>query len=343
MIAKILMIVLMFGIIVIVHEWGHFIAAKKMGVRVNEFAIGMGPKIWGKQTDETLYTVRLFPIGGFCAMEGESGESKTSDSMMAKSPMQRFIIFVAGAAMNFVLAWLLLTIFTGYQGYRNNIIESVQPNMPAAMAGLQAGDTIVAINNKKVKELKDITLELNDPNKTYTFNIKTSNGEDKVLMVKPTIMEDGSAKFGFTTEKSYHNIFTMIKNGFIATFAIIAQVFTGLIQIITGKVAMSDLAGIVGVVQVSSEAWNVAIQYSLMTAIMQMIYIAALLSANLAVFNLLPLPALDGGRIVFTLIEGVRGKPIDPEKESMVHFVGFVMLMILMVVVLYNDIARIIT
>ncbi|MEG0324905.1 MAG: M50 family metallopeptidase [Cellulosilyticaceae bacterium] len=342
MIAKILMIVLMFALIVLIHEWGHYIAAKKMGVRVNEFAIGMGPKLWSKQKGETLYSIRALPIGGFCAMEGEGGESDSAGSMTSKSPIQRFIIFVAGAAMNFLLAWLLLTLFIGYRGYGTNKVEIVQPNMPAAAAGLQVGDTILAVDNAKVKDLEDITSLLNDSQKTYTFSIRAANGESKILTIKPIIIEDGSAKFGFIAEKSHSNVLRMVKDGLISTFTLIEQVFTGFIQIITGQVAMTDLAGIVGVVQVSSDVWNEAIQYSLMDAIMQMVYISALLSANLAVLNLLPLPALDGGRIVFTLIELVRGKPVSPEKEGMVHTIGFIMLMGLMVVVLYNDIVRII-
>lgn len=343
MITKILMIVLMFALIVLIHEWGHYIAAKKMGVKVNEFAIGMGPKLWSKQKGETLYSIRALPIGGFCAMEGEGGDSDSPGSMTSKSPIQRFIIFVAGAAMNFLLAWLLLTIFIGYRGYGTNIVESVNADMPAAAAGLQVGDTILAVDNTKVKDLEDITSLLNSSQKTYTFSIRTTSGESKTLEITPVVTEDGSAKFGFIPEKSHTNVFRMIKDGLISTFVLIEQVFSGFIQIITGQVAMSDLAGIVGVVQVSSDVWNEAIQYSLMTAIMQMIYISALLSANLAVLNLLPLPALDGGRIVFTLIELIRGKPVSPEKEGMVHTIGFIMLMILMVVVLYNDIARIIT
>ncbi|MGL6174214.1 MAG: M50 family metallopeptidase [Cellulosilyticaceae bacterium] len=343
MITKILMIVLMFALIVLIHEWGHYIAAKKMGVRVNEFAIGMGPKIWGKQKGETLYSIRAFPIGGFCAMEGEAGESTGIDSMTSKSPWQRLIIFAAGAFMNFLLAWLLLSLVIGYRGYQGTTVEVVQPDMPAAVAGLQVGDEIVSVEGIKVKRLSDISEVLKDVEKTYEFQIKTSNGQDKTLRIKPTIVEDGTAKFGFITGLERGNLFVAIKEGLLGTFGMITMVFGGFIQIITGQVAVNDLAGIVGVVQVSSDAWNATIQYGLLEAIMQMVYIGALLSANLAVLNLLPLPALDGGRIVFTLIELVRGKPISPEKEGMVHFIGFVMLMILMVVVLYNDIVRIIT
>lgn len=342
MITKVLMIVLMFAIIVLVHEWGHYIAAKKMGVGVNEFAIGMGPKLWSKRKGETLYSIRALPIGGFCSMEGETGESSGPRSMMSKTPFQRFIIFVAGAFMNFLLAWLLFTIVVGYFGYGTNRVELVSPDMPAAVAGLQQGDEILSINGQKTPDIDAIHQVTNDPNKTYTFEVKRADGTNVSLTMKQQVQEDGSSKFGFVPTSSHTNIIRMIKDGFVMTFEMIKQVFGGFIQIVTGQVAVDQLAGIVGVVQISSDAWNSAVQYSFWYAVVQMFNIAGLLSANLAVLNLLPLPALDGGRIVFTLIEMIRRKPIDPEKEGMVHFIGFVLLMVLMVIVLYNDVMRII-
>lgn len=342
MLTGIIAIVVIFAIIVVVHEWGHYITAKKFGVKVNEFAIGMGPKLWSKQKGETLYTVRAFPIGGFCSMEGEAGDATGPGSMMNKKPFQRFIIFVAGAVMNFLLAWLLLTLFVGYQGYGTNKVESVSPDMPAATAGLLAGDEIHFIDGQPIKDIEDIHDVTKDPNKIYTFEINRPGQGSVTLKIQPEIRPDGSGKFGFMPTSSHTNIVRMIKDGFIATFKVVGQVFDGFIALITQEVGLDEMAGIVGVTQISAEAWNASIAYGLDMAIMQMIYIAAILSANLAVLNLLPLPALDGGRIVFTLIEMVRRKPIDPEKEGMVHFIGFVLLMLLMVVVLYNDVMRIV-
>ncbi|MGL4344604.1 MAG: M50 family metallopeptidase [Cellulosilyticaceae bacterium] len=340
MLPVILMMIVMFAIIVLVHEWGHYIAAKKLGVRVNEFAIGMGPKLWSKQKGETLYSIRAFPIGGFCSMEGEAGDVTGPQSMMSKKPWERFVIFAAGAFMNFILAWVLLTIFVGYQGYGTNKVDQVSPNMPAMTAGLLAGDEIITIDGHKVKDIDDIHAITGDPKKTYIFEVKRVDGKVEKLEIKPQIVEDGSGKFGFIPAKGRSNVVRLIKEGFVQTFEVVGQVIDGFVQLVTRKVDVDEMAGIIGVTQISSQAWNQAIEYGLDVAIMQMIFIAALLSANLAVLNLLPLPALDGGRIVFTLIEMVRRKPIDPEKEGMVHFIGFVLLMALMVVVFYNDIMR---
>lgn len=340
MIAVILVMILMFAVIVLAHEWGHFITAKKFGVKVNEFAIGMGPKLWSKRKGETLYSLRAFPIGGFCSMEGEAGDNNGPGSLMSKKPYQKLLIFAAGAFMNFLLVWLLLTIFAGYRGYQTNTVDKVSPGMPAAAAGLLQGDTVTSINDHKIKDIKDIHQVTTDPNKTYTFDIERGDGTKTEITMKPQIQEDGSGKFGFITTSEHTNIIRMIKDGFTSTLKMIGQVFDGFVQLVTGKVAVKELAGIVGVTQITSQAWNEAVKYGIGTAIMQMIYIAAFLSANLAVLNLLPLPALDGGRIVFSLIEMIRRKPIDPEKEGMVHFVGFVLLMVLMVVVLYNDVMR---
>jgi regulator of sigma E protease len=339
------MIVLIFTLIVVVHEYGHFITAKKMDVKVNEFAVGMGPLVWSLQKGETLYSIRLLPIGGFCSMEGETDDSDSPRALNKKKPGQRLIIFVAGAVMNFLLAWLLLALVIGVRGYGTNVVASVEPGMPAAQAGLQIGDKITAINGRKVQELQDITTFLQDKTveENYTLDVIRSDKTETYLQIKAQwIEEDGRLRFGFSTTRSHWNIFRNIKNGFITSYQMVAQVMGGLWQIITGQVGVKDLAGIVGIAQISSEAWNEGIKISLWTAIENMLLIGALLSSNLAVMNLLPLPALDGGRILFTLIEIIRGKAINPEREAMIHFMGFVLLMGLMIFILYNDIMRIV-
>lgn len=339
---KILMIVLMFALIVVVHEWGHFIAARLFKVRVNEFAVGMGPKLWSKQKGETLYSIRALPIGGFCSMEGENGESQDEGSMLSKKPWQKLIIFAAGAVMNFILALILFTFIVGYQGVSSNKVLNVEPGFPASQAGLEAGDRIIAINDSKVSNFEEIVRAFDAPDKPYTFTVEKAKGNIEELVISPKIMEDGSARFGFGADKEAVGFLTMIKEGFSTTIMVIKQTFDGFISLITGKVKLDQLAGIVGVVQISSQVWNEGIQVSLMAAIVQMLSIAGILSANLGVFNLLPIPALDGGRMIFSFVEMIRRKPIDPEKEGMVHFVGIVLLMLLMVVVLYNDIVRVV-
>lgn len=340
---KIIILILMFAVLVLVHEWGHYIAAKKNGVLVHEFAIGMGPKIWSKQKGETLYSIRILPIGGFCNMEGEVGDNTNPRAMSAKKPWRRLVILAAGAFMNFLLAWILLTIVVGYQGYPGNIIATLEDNMPAKMIGMQIGDKVVAVDGKSIKDLSDIQKATKDMDKTYTFEVeREGEGTFKFQMKPKWIEQEGRARFGFGSQFVKPSFFKQMEEGLKSTGTVIYQVWGGFIQMITGKVNMKEVAGIVGVVQIGANYWDSGMKIGLEAAIMNILYLAALLSANLGVLNLLPFPALDGGRILFTLIEMVCGKPVDPEKEGMFHFVGFVLLMALMVFVLYNDIMRLI-
>ena len=339
--SKIIMIVLMFALIVLIHELGHFLAARFFKVRVNEFAIGMGPKLFGIKRGDTLYSIRALPLGGFCAIEGEAGDSYAEDSMMSKKPWQKFIIFAAGAIMNMLLAWVIFSSIIGYTGYTNNVVSTVEPNSAAAQSGLEVGDEILSVNGIKTKDFQDILSVIGSSKEAHTFQVKNTQNEIKTLVIEPKPNEAGQYKYGFGGSKAKASIGRIILGGLEMSINAFVEIIKAFGQLITGKVPMNELAGIVGVVQISSEAWDQGMQYSLMMAIMSVLNLAGFLSANLAVFNLLPIPALDGGRIIFTLIEMIRRKPIDPEKEGMVHFVGFVFLMILMVFVLYNDIVRI--
>ena len=172
MLLMIVIILLMFTVIVVAHEWGHYITAKKCGVLVHEFAVGMGPMVWSKQVGETLYSIRLLPIGGFCRMEEEVGKSKNPRAMASKKPWQKLIIVSAGAIMNFFLAWLLLAIFVGYRGSATNIIQEVQPGTPAMEAGLQANDRVLAINGHSISHLGEIQTYMTDEMNTYTLTVK---------------------------------------------------------------------------------------------------------------------------------------------------------------------------
>ncbi|OOB79687.1 MAG: hypothetical protein BEN18_03110 [Epulopiscium sp. Nuni2H_MBin001] len=342
----VIIFVVVFAVIVVVHEWGHFIAAKKMGVQVNEFAIGMGPKLWSKQKDETLYTIRLLPIGGFCAMEGENEQPDektvpTEGSLSSKTPMQRIIIFAAGAFMNLVLVWVLLSIYTGYNGYSSNVVKGVIEDSPIAAAGVVAGETILAVDGVNVYTLAEFVAQLTDDKEVYTLTIEGVDGQIRLISVAPVIRE-GGMQFGFYAETKSLGIFESIWKGLTNSWILVKEVCKGFVSIVTGQVEVKELAGIVGVAQITTEIWDSSVQEGLLNGLMSMVYITALLSANLAVLNLIPFPALDGGRIFFTLIELVRGKPLDANKEAAVHFVGFVLLMVLMVVVFYNDIVRLV-
>ena len=337
------MILFMFTLMVVAHEWGHYITAKKCGVLVHEFAIGMGPILWSKQKEETLYSIRLLPIGGFCRMEEETGESTNPRAMASKRPWQKLIIVVAGAIMNFVLAWVLLSIISIYIGTSTNIIESVTEDSPAMQVGMMAGDKIVSIDGHPVRNLSDLRKQLAPEEKAYQIEIER-DGKRQSLEVSTKVMEEkGTAVFGFIVKKSHYHIFTHIKDGFMDMLAVIKMVWESFVGLITGAISMDQMAGIVGVVDAGSQVWDSGMKSGgIVGAIINMVFMTALLSANLGVVNLLPLPALDGGRIFFILIEMIRGKAIPAENEGAVHFIGMVLLMLLTIVVMYNDIMRLI-
>lgn len=341
MLLMIVIILLMFTVIVVAHEWGHYITAKKCGILVHEFAVGMGPMLWSKQVGETLYSIRLLPIGGYCRMEEEVGEGTNPRAMASKKPWQKLIVVSAGAIMNFVLAWVLLAVFAGYVGTSTNVVKEVQANTPALEAGIQADDRIIAINGHNIKDLSELKQYMTKEERTYTLTIKR-DGKTLELPVETRIMgEDSNPRFGFLIKTSHFNIWYNVKTGFLMVIAVIQMVWDSVVGLISGAIGFDQMAGIVGVVDAGSQVWDSSMQSGgVHLALMNMVYLAALLSANLGVMNLLPLPALDGGRIFFILIEMIRGKAIPPEKEGAVHFIGMVLLMLLTVVVLYNDIMR---
>lgn len=341
MLLMIVIFLLMFTVIVVAHEWGHYITAKKCGVLVHEFAVGMGPMLWSKQIGETLYSVRLFPIGGFCRMEEEVGESTNQRAMASKKPWQKLLIVSAGAIMNFILAWLLCAVLVGYSGIGTNIIQTIENGSPIAEAGLLPGDKIIAIDGVRIRNIADVHELLTDEVKTYTFTISRAGENETVEVTSRVLADETTPRFGFSPKRTHFNLWENIKGGFFYMVAMIAMVWEGLVQLVTGAVGMDQMAGIIGVVDVGSQAWNSSMEVGgIQLAIMTMVRLAALLSANLGVMNLLPFPALDGGRIFFVLIEVIRGKAIPAEKEGAVHFIGMVLLMLLTVVVLYNDIMR---
>ena len=341
MLLMIVIILLMFTVIVVAHEWGHYITAKKCGVLVHEFAVGMGPMLWSKQVGETLYSIRLLPIGGYCRMEEEVGTSNNPRAMASKKPWQKLIVVSAGAIMNFILAWVLLAIFAGYIGTSTNVVKEVQAHTPALEAGIQAKDRIIAINGHSIKDLSELKQYMTEEECTYTLTIKRGREILELPVATRVMDEKSSPRFGFLIETSHFNIWYNVKTGFLMVIAVIRMVWDSVVGLISGAIGFDQMAGIVGVVDAGSQVWDSSMQSGgVHLALMNMVYLAALLSANLGVMNLLPLPALDGGRIFFILIEMIRGKAIPPEKEGAVHFIGMVLLMLLTVVVLYNDIMR---
>lgn len=341
MVMKIAIVLLVFTVIVTAHEFGHFIMAKRSGVLVKEFAIGMGPKIIGKQWGETLYSFRILPIGGFCMMQEEVGNSGDARSLSSKSVGQRLSILAAGSAMNFLLGFLLMFIIVMAQGQASNIIGEISPNFPAQQAGMQVKDKIVMVNGIKTKNMQDITNVLSTVGDNEIEFMINRDGQEIAINLERQYSEQSQRYLvGFTAELVKGNIISGIQNGFMETINLLKMTIDGFVMLLTGQVAVEELAGPVGVINVGVQVWDAGVKESIWFAVQQMFFLGALISVNLGVFNLFPFPALDGGRILFTAIEGIRGKPVNPKVEGFFHILGFVLLMGLMVFVLYNDIVR---
>lgn len=324
--------IFVFLMVVVIHELGHFAVAKTVGIKVNEFAIGMGPKLFQKKKGETEYTLRLLPIGGYVKMEGEDESSNDPRSFNNVSALARIGVVAAGALMNFLLAIVVLSIVSYGAGMPTNTVDETRSDSPAQIAGIISGDTIIGINNNETNTWNKVakSISMSNPNDEIKVQIER-NGEYKTIMVKP-VVENGNTIIGIqpTSEQS---IISAIKGGFEKTGMFLRLMFEFVGMIFKGKVSTNDLSGPVGVVREIGNAAQIGIY--------NVLYILGFISINLGFFNLLPIPALDGSRIVFLLIELVRGKPIDPNKEGFIHMIGFVLLISLMLLVTYKDIIKI--
>lgn len=324
--------VFVFLMVILFHEFGHFIVAKISGVKVNEFSIGMGPKIFQKQKGETKYSIRMLPIGGYVSMEGEDENSNDPRSFNKVPALSRIAVIGAGATMNFILAIIVLSIVSYNVGMPTTRVLKTAEDSPAQSVGIKEGDKILEINNKEVQSWDSIVKEINksDPNKEIKVTI-LRNKEIIKYPIKPMISEDNKIMIGIypSFESSF---FSAIKGGFQKTGAMLMLMFDFLKMIFRGQVGTKDLSGPIGVIYTIGEAAKYGVT--------ELLYLMGFISVNLGFFNLLPLPALDGSRIVFLFLEIIRGKAFDPEKEGFIHFVGFVLLILLMLMVTYSDIIR---
>ncbi|RDY23898.1 RIP metalloprotease RseP [Romboutsia maritimum] len=327
--------ILLFGIIVFIHELGHFLLAKKSGIKVHEFAIGMGPKLFSIKKD-TEYSIRLLPLGGFISMEGEDESSNDPRSFGNKSILQRASVIFAGPFFNIILAIILLIPVFLYMGSPTTTLNKVLDNGPAQRAGIVAGDTITKINNQEVKTWQTVINTLNKSKGKEVNIILTKDGKEKSVNLKPEI-KDGRYSIGIET-KMKKDFFASITSAFKTTANITVQMFKFLGQLVTGTLPGgigNSVAGPIGVVGLVSDAAK--------TGIINLISLGSLISLNLGIFNLLPIPALDGGRLFLLAVEAIRGgKKIDPNKEAMVNLVGFGALMLFMVFITYKDILRLV-
>lgn len=337
---SILLTIAVFGILIFVHEFGHFTVAKWAGVRVFEFSMGMGPKLFSFTKGETMYSLRLFPIGGFVRMAGEQAEDEEEEvederSLNKKSILVRMAILSAGSFMNLVLAAVLfiaLFMFIGLPS-NENIVGTVIKDKPAAIAGLLAGDRIIKVDNQVIQNWEDLVKYIHKlPNQKLNFTI--ARGKEKINLTITTIKDEksGFGLIGIEQKWVGQGFFMSLWLGFSKAFEFTKLLLVALFQIIIGKIK-PEFAGPVGVTRMVGQA----AQYG-MASIMSF---TAIFSINLCILNLLPIPALDGSRVAFLLLEALRGKPLDPKNEGLIHLVGFALLLMLMIIVTYQDIMKI--
>ena len=333
-----LLAILMFLLLIIIHEFGHFIAAKLCRVKVNEFAVGFGPKLFKKQVGETLYSVNLIPLGGYCAMEGEEEASEDSRAYCKKGPFKRLIIVAAGAIFNLVLGLIIVGVTliptSSDTLYGTTAVARFEESAVSDDSGLREGDEIIRVNGRRVYTPRDLS---------YTFTNVKDGKVDLVVRRDGQKVElpgvqfeteeiDGISviKFDFWLIGEKPTFGRFLINTVKTTFSYARIVWFSLIDLITGKYGISAMSGPVGITATVGEAAR--------QSILNLLPIMALITVNLGVFNLLPLPALDGGRILFILIELIAGKPVPQKYEGWVHAVGFILLLGLMLIITAKDI-----
>lgn len=414
---------IVFSLLVLIHEFGHFLLAKKNGIGVTEFSLGMGPRILSFDKGGTKYSWKAIPFGGSCMMVGEDTEEEGENSFNSKSVWARISVVAAGPIFNFILAFVLAIVYISMQGYDSPKLNYVDENSPASEAGMQEGDIIIEYDGKNIVIYrdywlydylnplsgKDITVKYErdgkeyetvvKPDKAYSLGISyyaddnpckisveentavyeagirsddiitSINGEELSTgkevnnymgsnpldgsLVKITVLRDGVEKnyevtpkeAGYTLgfyvgEYVKANPLEVIRYSFTELRYDAEATWEGFKQIVTGKANKDDVAGPVGIVKVVGDSYEQTKDYGFKYVFLQISYLVILLSVNLGIVNLIPFPALDGGRLVFLFIEAIRGKPVPREKEAIVHFAGMILLMIFMVIVLCNDITK---
>jgi regulator of sigma E protease len=345
---NLLLFILILGAIVAIHEFGHFIFAKLMGVYVYEYAIGMGPKLFSfkPKNSETVYSIRAVPLGGFCSLAGEDTEFDDGEKvpkekrLQAKKPWQRFLIMFMGPGFNFLLTIVVIffvSLFTN--SYTTTpVMRNLKANTPAVEAGIENGDKILKINGHNTYTYDDVQLfvALSDKTKKTTIVVEKKDGSTKTYKVLPKKEKNGKKTryvYGITSQgKKTTGIINATKYTFIKTGAFFRQMFVTLGALFTGGVSVKDLSGPVGIFSIVGEYAK--------SGIASLFFLMAFLSLNVGFLNLLPLPAFDGGHILFILIELIRRKPVNPKVENIIHTVGLCLLLLLMVYVTINDIFR---
>lgn len=340
MVGNILIAVLCFAVMLVFHELGHFLTAKWAGIKVNEFAVGMGPKLFSIKRGETAYSLRLLPIGAFVAMEGEDdgSEAPTERSFMACPVWKHIIVTAAGAFMNILLGFILVVILTSGQELIGTPVIAAFGENAASSAYLRVDDRILSVNGEQVLIDNDIVYSLiRDPDGVVDMEV-LRGGEKmklhKVVFETKDYNGTSSIVLDFSVYGVEPTVLRVVEYSAGWTFALVKLAWHGFGDLIRGTFTVNQLSGPVGVTEVISEASSQSID--------SLLFIVALVTVNLGVVNLLPLPALDGGRILFMLLEVIRGKPINQKVESVIHNAGFILLILLMLYVTANDIMKLV-
>lgn len=343
----ILLAILVFGILIFVHELGHFIAAKLLGVKVNEFAICMGPAIVQKTVGETTYSLRCIPIGGYCAMEGEDEASDSPRAFTSARWWKRLIILAAGSFMNFVTGFVIvLLVFSSAQAFSTAQIVEFSPDSPMQAQGLQVGDTFYSMDGERVYNSSNVKMLLSRNTTGVCDLVILRDGEkvsmpDFVLEQREYETENGKEMlYGFTLGYEEATPAVVLRNSWYACVDFCRLVRMGLQDLITGRAGLSDMGGPVTIVHTMSETGKAA--KTTADGLLNVFYLSAFIAVNLAVMNMLPIPALDGGRIFFLLVtvvlEAIFRRKIDPKYEGYIHGAGMVLLLLFMAFITFHDV-----
>lgn len=340
----ILIAILLFSAIVIFHELGHFLLAKANGIRVDEFSLGLGPTLVGKEFRGTKFSIKLLPFGGACMMGEDDADDMSEGSFNSKSVWARISVIVAGPLFNLLLAWILCVIMVAWVGYRAPVVGEVSEGYSAKEEGMRSGDVITEIDGKRIHLWNEITLSnLMNSNGEKTEITYLRDGKETSVILEPRALEgDMNKRLGITSTAEFTKagVLGSLQYGAYTVKYWIDYTMDCLKMLVGGKVGIKDMSGPVGIVDAVDETYQNSRAAGLKIVVLNLMNFAILLTANLGIMNLLPIPALDGGRLVFLFVEAVRRKRIPPEKEGMVHFAGFALLLVLMVVVMYNDIMK---
>jgi regulator of sigma E protease len=338
---NIIIAVLVLAVLVIVHEWGHFIAARKIGIPVHEFSVGFGPALYSRKRNGVLYSLRVIPLGGYVKMAGEGLEDlEAEDGFAKRKPWEKVVVALAGPLMNFVFAVLVfIFLFAGIGVPHANekpIIGGVVAGQPASVAGLQSDDLILGLNEEPVATWLAFTDRLSALPVGAEALLEIDRGGQVFTVTLSTVKNDatGRSMIGVTNQVVYEKqgLLSAVKSGLVHTYTMSVALLGGLVDMVSGAVNKDDIAGPLGIITMIGDTAR--------AGLVSLLSFTGFLSINLGILNLLPIPALDGSKVLFAFIESIRRKPIPLEKEAMVTWIGFLFLMGLILFATYNDLVR---